>query len=249
MTYAEKLKDPRWQKKRLEIFNRDSFRCQLCDDDSSTLIVHHKKYLPKTEPWEYDINLLITLCEGCHKKVHPEKNIEATPVVSEKTKTAIEKRRTAIKGNFVYQPVSIGQLSEVKKEITERKNAIIPETKKHDSVPVMGSLSKIRQQFIDRQKEDGPFYPIINYKNLMLGWDALTSEVLINNPLEYYAIIRNIKLAVIDDDSFRIIVPNDDACKFIDRLKVRIFKFMAAKLNRVNFSFQIITQDLNNPNT
>lgn len=72
--YADKLKDPRWQKKRLEIFNRDGFRCQLCDDDATTLAVHHKRYTSGKDPWDYENNLLITLCEKCHGKIHPEKN-------------------------------------------------------------------------------------------------------------------------------------------------------------------------------
>lgn len=28
--YAKKLMDPRWQKKRLEIFKRDGWKCQNC---------------------------------------------------------------------------------------------------------------------------------------------------------------------------------------------------------------------------
>lgn len=34
MTYSQKLRDPRWQKKRLEILERDSFTCQHCHDHS-----------------------------------------------------------------------------------------------------------------------------------------------------------------------------------------------------------------------
>jgi len=30
MTYAEQLKSPKWQKKRLNIMERDQFRCQDC---------------------------------------------------------------------------------------------------------------------------------------------------------------------------------------------------------------------------
>lgn len=30
MSYAEQLKDPRWQKKRLEILNRDEWKCTWC---------------------------------------------------------------------------------------------------------------------------------------------------------------------------------------------------------------------------
>ena len=44
MEYAEKLKDPRWQKKRLEILERDAWVCQKCFDTKSTLHVHHRIY-------------------------------------------------------------------------------------------------------------------------------------------------------------------------------------------------------------
>lgn len=66
-TYTEKLKDPRWQKKRLEIFQRDNWCCQKCFDDESTLTVHHKRYIPDRKPWDYPDELLITLCESCHE--------------------------------------------------------------------------------------------------------------------------------------------------------------------------------------
>lgn len=65
MTYAEKLKDPRWQKKRLEILNRDGWSCQFCGNTKSTLHVHHKAY-QGNNPWETDDDLLEVLCEDCH---------------------------------------------------------------------------------------------------------------------------------------------------------------------------------------
>lgn len=64
--YAEKLKDPRWQKKRLEIFERDSWTCRFCLNSDSPLTVHHLCYFPKREPWEYEDDFLLTLCEDCH---------------------------------------------------------------------------------------------------------------------------------------------------------------------------------------
>lgn len=73
MTYAEKLKDPRWQKKRLEILQRDGFKCMVCKDDKSTLNIHHKMYLKDTDPWNYSPQLLITLCEDCHKSEESNK--------------------------------------------------------------------------------------------------------------------------------------------------------------------------------
>jgi len=67
--YGELLNDPRWQRKRLEIFQRDDFSCQLCGDTQTELHVHHKKYVAGRNPWEYDEKELITLCIHCHKKV------------------------------------------------------------------------------------------------------------------------------------------------------------------------------------
>lgn len=66
-SYSDKLKDPRWQKKRLEILSRDEFMCQVCADTQSTLHVHHKYYEKDLIPWEYPDNSLITLCEDCHE--------------------------------------------------------------------------------------------------------------------------------------------------------------------------------------
>lgn len=66
MTYADKLRDPRWQKKRLEVMQRDGFRCRDCGDTSNTLHVHHCFY-EKGGPWDTPSGLLMTLCEPCHK--------------------------------------------------------------------------------------------------------------------------------------------------------------------------------------
>lgn len=64
MTYAEKLKSPKWQKRRLEILNRDKFKCKKCGDTETTLHVHHLSY--HGEPWEAPSDELDTLCEHCH---------------------------------------------------------------------------------------------------------------------------------------------------------------------------------------
>lgn len=64
--YAEKLKDPRWQKKRLEIFERDKWTCQKCGVTDKTLAVHHLKYDGDKDPWDYPKSWLATLCEDCH---------------------------------------------------------------------------------------------------------------------------------------------------------------------------------------
>ena len=65
--YAEKFKDPRWQKKRLKILERDDFTCQICFDKKATLHVHHKYYVWGKNPWDYPDCALETLCYGCHE--------------------------------------------------------------------------------------------------------------------------------------------------------------------------------------
>lgn len=69
MPYSTNLLDPRWQKKKAEIYIRDKWACRLCEDTTGTLHVHHRIYLPGKQPWEYDDKYLITLCDCCHKAI------------------------------------------------------------------------------------------------------------------------------------------------------------------------------------
>lgn len=66
--YAQKLRDPRWQKLRLEIMQRDSFACDYCRSTETTLNVHHRYYEKGKAPWEYPPESLVTLCEICHEE-------------------------------------------------------------------------------------------------------------------------------------------------------------------------------------
>ena len=74
-TYSEKLRDPRWQKKRLKVLERDEYTCQRCGADSKELHVHHGYYRRHAEPWEYESSTLHTLCRDCHSEIaqHHEK--------------------------------------------------------------------------------------------------------------------------------------------------------------------------------
>ncbi len=68
MKYSDQLKDPRWQRKKNGILDRDKYTCQLCQATDKTLHVHHKFYLPKLMAWEYADDCLLTLCFECHHK-------------------------------------------------------------------------------------------------------------------------------------------------------------------------------------
>jgi len=70
--WSSAYRDSRWQRKRLEIMERDNFTCQSCgkgEADAITLNVHHIYYTVGVAPWEYPAEALITLCEKCHESV------------------------------------------------------------------------------------------------------------------------------------------------------------------------------------
>lgn len=68
--YLERLRDPRWQRKRLEILERDNWQCQSCWSIDIPLNVHHKIYFSDKEPWDYPNYILVTLCDDCHRQEH-----------------------------------------------------------------------------------------------------------------------------------------------------------------------------------
>lgn len=65
--YQKQLADPKWQRKRLEILQRDNFKCTLCDDDTVELHVHHKKYERGKKAHEYEDSNFTSVCAHCHQ--------------------------------------------------------------------------------------------------------------------------------------------------------------------------------------
>lgn len=65
--YKRKLADPRWQKKRLKILERDNWTCQKCGDTKTELQIHHEKYTG--QPWDAPDEDLVTLCANCHESI------------------------------------------------------------------------------------------------------------------------------------------------------------------------------------
>jgi len=68
-SYADKLLDPRWQRRRLEILKKSEFSCIKCESTNQTLHVHHLLYEKGKDPWDYSDKLLLPLCKQCHKEV------------------------------------------------------------------------------------------------------------------------------------------------------------------------------------
>lgn len=67
-SFWAQYRDPRWQRKRLEVMEEDDFKCACCGSQDKSLNVHHITY-PKGRPiWE--AIGLVTLCEDCHRIQH-----------------------------------------------------------------------------------------------------------------------------------------------------------------------------------
>lgn len=70
LTYAEQIKHPNWQKRRLEMLEYYGWACAHCDAKDKMLHVHHKQYFKGRMAWEYSNEELAVLCEDCHKDHH-----------------------------------------------------------------------------------------------------------------------------------------------------------------------------------
>lgn len=61
-----------WQEFRIEVIELDGGRCKQCgrSEPGVVLQVHHKKYIPGHNPWQYSYEDCETLCKGCHAAEH-----------------------------------------------------------------------------------------------------------------------------------------------------------------------------------
>lgn len=68
--YQSLINRKEWQDRSHAIKTRDNLKCQAfnCSTPNSILQVHHLDYFNHKLPWEYPDDMLITLCEQCHKK-------------------------------------------------------------------------------------------------------------------------------------------------------------------------------------
>lgn len=88
--YAAERLDPRWQKKRLEIMQRDGFKCVHCWGAENTLHVHHAYYVKGRKCWDYPDFALQTTCDDCHKETHAPREKDPDEIQSDITEWEIE---------------------------------------------------------------------------------------------------------------------------------------------------------------
>ena len=72
MTYAEKLKHPKWQQRRLQLLESAKWKCERCSTKEVTLHVHHHFYRSRANPWDYPDYAYVVLCENCHADAEQE---------------------------------------------------------------------------------------------------------------------------------------------------------------------------------
>lgn len=69
-SYAEQLKDVRWQRKRLELQEARGWKCERCEaSGNDQLHIHHRFYSRSLMAWEYPPWGYQALCAACHEAV------------------------------------------------------------------------------------------------------------------------------------------------------------------------------------
>ena len=99
--YAEQLRDPRWQKKRLELLEKAEWTCKQCRETSKELQVHHMYYKKGLAPWEYPEDALLVLCKDCHVKV-AELQEELAHLIAERCFSYSPRGELEGLANFMY---------------------------------------------------------------------------------------------------------------------------------------------------
>lgn len=67
---------PAWKRKRLHILRRDEYLCRDCKRYGrrrEATTVHHIKHADEYPELAFSDDNLVSLCESCHNKRHPEK--------------------------------------------------------------------------------------------------------------------------------------------------------------------------------
>lgn len=67
--FLQMYRDPRWQRKRLELCAAANWACQMCDARDKELQIHHGCYESDKAPWEYDDETLHVVCSDCHEQM------------------------------------------------------------------------------------------------------------------------------------------------------------------------------------
>lgn len=87
--YYKKLRNSiEYKSWRKEVFERDNYRCQLCeirsgDGNGKTVYLHphHIKCIKNSSELVYDVDNGVTLCKKCHFKLHKKFGLKDYPIM------------------------------------------------------------------------------------------------------------------------------------------------------------------------
>ena len=79
-TYNELLTRQEWYNFRNKVINDRGYICEFCKKKHN-LQIHHKLYYKKPdkekiEPWLYNMDEVLLLCDNCHKSIHKKNKIK-----------------------------------------------------------------------------------------------------------------------------------------------------------------------------
>jgi hypothetical protein len=195
MTYSEKLKDPRWQKKRLSILNRDSFTCQHCGSKENTLHVHHLVYLKSTDPWEYKDEYLLTLCFECHKQEE---------VLKERVNKIIEGIILSCNTICPVHNLLSGYVNDLKPVVTEEifepeLNTLFGDLNPQTETKALKTLQEIREMVALEEKNRNHDQKELNEKELQIFWEFEINRLYNDGKNTAVYFFKSAKLSIVNN--------------------------------------------------
>lgn len=109
LPYREQLLHPNWQRKRLERLEASGWACECCEDTTSTLHVHHRRYVKGRQVWEYDDGDLQVLCAPCHERHHADSELLSRVLLGASVADAdrsAESIATALLAGYLHADIS-----------------------------------------------------------------------------------------------------------------------------------------------
>ena len=113
--YYRSLKSRKWRNLREKVLKRDEYKCTACGSKQSLVVHHTFYYWEYTEPWEYPLESLITLCEDCHNDFHKHHEVpNHEKKESRRGKKRRRRGRKAEKGRYEDIPQRLRKKVDIK---------------------------------------------------------------------------------------------------------------------------------------